>query len=130
MRSPLILVYETDPVVRDLFTALLEYEGCAAHILDERLLSSDGIAKAQADLLLLDCLYGEVDWTLAIIEELRCHPATAYLPIVVTSTSPRMLDRLNPALQQNGCTGLLKPFDVDQFLGIIRENLSYGGLVR
>jgi CheY-like chemotaxis protein len=68
-------------------------------------------------------IYGEVAG-FELVERLRGNPATADLPIIVTSGAYREIARHVPFLQQHHCSILPKPFDVDALLTRLAEGAT------
>jgi two-component system, OmpR family, alkaline phosphatase synthesis response regulator PhoP len=56
----------------------------------------------------------------ALVEKLRANPATANLPLIVTSAAHREVGRKVGFLVKNNCSVLLKPFDVDDLVAKVR----------
>jgi CheY-like chemotaxis protein len=82
------------------------------------------IEVAQPDLLLIDLALGEVaGWDL--LEHLRTMASTRNIPIVLMSTSPRLLDQAcHAAATLAKDRYLVKPFDLDYLLTIIGEMIG------
>jgi DNA-binding response OmpR family regulator len=124
MRSPKVLVVEADPGVRALIGDVLCAEGYQVQLLGPDRLSMSAIAAAQPDLLVLELLPSNAMRTLAFIKELHHQPATAGLPILVSTTLPLVLEHHRAALCGFGCTTMLKPFDVDDLLGRVGQRIT------
>jgi DNA-binding response OmpR family regulator len=71
-------------------------------------------------------IYGEVAG-FELVERLRAHPATADLPLIVTSGAYREIARHVPFLQQHRCSILPKPFEIDALLLRLTEGASVSG---
>jgi hypothetical protein len=63
---------------------------------------------------------------LLLLEQLRRHPATNALPIIVNSTDQQLLNQFSETLHQLGCTTLAKPFGLDELLEKIGACMSGG----
>lgn len=79
------------------------------------------IETANPSLLIIDLCYGEqAGWEL--LTEIRQEAATRRIPVVLVSTSKRLLER---AEAENALWGgdryLLKPFDLETLLRLVRE---------
>ena len=104
----------------------------------ERVLASDGLAAAPVTTLDLDeaCrvvaslapalalvdvfMYGNAAG-FDLVERLRADPATASLPLLVTSGAHREIAGRLTFLKDHGCGVLLKPFDAEDLLATIHE---------
>ena len=81
----------------------------------------DQVAALEPDLVIVDLVVGErAGWDL--LERLQDGATTNGLPVLVTSTDPRLLER---AERQRGQFGgrrwVAKPFDLDTLLDAVRE---------
>lgn len=87
-------------------------------------LSFETIEAAQPSLLLIDLVIGEeAGWNL--LTRLRNAASTRDIPILLLSTTPDLLERAREEHEQfGGDRYLLKPFDLDDLLDIIREMIG------
>jgi chemosensory pili system protein ChpA (sensor histidine kinase/response regulator) len=79
------------------------------------------IAALQPDALIVDVVVGQsAGWEL--LERLHESAATTGIPVLVLSTSPRMLDKAREQASRYGTHRYLgKPFDVEEMLAHIRQ---------
>jgi CheY-like chemotaxis protein len=86
--------------------------------------SFDQIAALEPDALIVDIVVGQsAGWEL--LEQLHAGAATADIPVLVLSTSPRLLERAREQAERYGTHRYLdKPFDVDAMLDTIREMIG------
>jgi CheY-like chemotaxis protein len=86
--------------------------------------SFEQIQALQPDALLVDVAVGErAGWEL--LEELNAAAATNHIPVLVLSTSPRLLERAREQAERYGTHRYLdKPFDLDAMLTNIREMIG------
>ena len=86
--------------------------------------SFEQIAAAQPDVLMVDVAVGEsAGWEL--LEQLHTEAATSGIPVLVLSTSPRLLEKAQEQAERYGTHRYLdKPFDVDALLTRIREMIG------
>ncbi len=79
------------------------------------------IETARPSVLIVDLCYGEqAGWDL--LTELRQEAATRQIPVILVSTSKQYLDRAEEEQAMwGGDRYLLKPFDLDELLRMIRE---------
>ena len=82
------------------------------------------IATAHPDALIVDVVVGEqAGWEL--LEQLEADADTAGIPVLVLSTSPRLLQRAQEQAGRYGTHRYLdKPFDVDALLATLREMIG------
>ena len=86
--------------------------------------SFEQIATAQPDALIIDVAVGEqAGWEL--LEQLHRGAATTGIPVLVLSTSPRLLEKAQEQAEKYGTHRYLdKPFDVDALLTQIRQMIG------
>jgi CheY-like chemotaxis protein len=79
------------------------------------------IETAHPSLLVIDLCYGEqAGWDL--LAELRQDAATQHIPVILVSTSQRLLDRAREEQAARGeDRSLLKPFSLDDLLRMIQD---------
>jgi DNA-binding response OmpR family regulator len=82
------------------------------------------IAAVQPDALIVDVAVGErAGW--ALLEELHAGAATTGIPVLVLSTSPRLLENAQEQAERYGTHRYLdKPFDVEALLTHIRAMIG------
>jgi CheY-like chemotaxis protein len=116
-----IIAIDHDSATLGLIADLLDAEGYVVHCSLGYGVSAMNLQELQPDLILLELPYRDSDATLLFLDQLRQSPATRTIPIVVSSTDRRVLDVLAAPLHHLGCTALVKPFDLDQFLACIAQ---------
>ena len=86
--------------------------------------SFEQIQALQPDALLVDVAAGEsAGWEL--LEQLHAAAATNHIPVLVLSTSPRLLERARELAERYGNHRYLdKPFDLEELLSNIREMIG------
>lgn len=84
----------------------------------------DGIAALTPDLVVIDLVVGQqAGWEL--LEHLHDAVATRGLPVIITSTDPRLLDRARADPARYGAhRTFVKPFNVDELLVLIHEMIG------
>jgi DNA-binding response OmpR family regulator len=119
MGVPTVLVAEADSSIRKLFEDVLQTEGYQVQLAEQSALNPSRLAVTRPDLLLLELMPGRALQTLALIEATQRQRETTTLPILVTTTSPLLAEQHRAALHRLGCATLLKPFDLDDLLGMV-----------
>jgi twitching motility two-component system response regulator PilH len=86
--------------------------------------SFEQIVAAQPDVLMVDVAVGErAGWEL--LEQLHVGAETTGIPVLVLSTSPRLLETAREQAERFGNHRYLaKPFDLDALLASIREMIG------
>ena len=115
---PRIVVTNHDPVFLELLQSLLRDEGYDAHVPPKLDDPYPFIKQAQPAAVVLDMPFRQETDTLTTLEKLRLDPATATLPVVVCTITPRELQGLG-GREAEGLYVLVKPFDLEQLLTIL-----------
>jgi DNA-binding response OmpR family regulator len=86
--------------------------------------SFDQIAALQPDALIVDIVIGQqAGWEL--LESLQEGVSTSGIPVLVVSTSPRLLEKAQEQATRFGTRHyLVKPFDLDDMLANIQEMIG------
>jgi DNA-binding response OmpR family regulator len=115
---PMVAVFESDALVAEVVATILETEGYRVRCYSDGDEGRQAVLAEPFDLVILDWgLSGEVNGA-AVFEQLRAHPRTEHLPVVVYTT-----DRASPdedtLAERNGVARVVKPFDLDDLLGCV-----------
>jgi DNA-binding NtrC family response regulator len=86
----------------------------------------DALRTAQPALIILDLQRAQADGLMLLLNQLRNCDATQMLPIVITTTDARLLGALAQPLKHLGCSSLVKPFGVNQFLTCVARAVGSG----
>jgi DNA-binding response OmpR family regulator len=86
--------------------------------------SFDQILALEPDALIVDMVVGQsAGWEL--LERLHAEAATTGIPVILVSTSPELLEKVQDQAARYGThRALAKPFDVGELLGMIREAIG------
>lgn len=86
------------------------------------------VIETGAEALVID-LQAEADPMagLSVIEELRHHPATRDMPIILSTGAAAEVQRLSARLSQLQVPVLIKPFDVEEFRDVVQRLLPSRG---
>jgi len=113
-----ILVVEDDAAIRRLAHDLLEDEGFEVLLAETGEAGLTALAERRPDLVLLDLMMPLMDGATFAAELRRLHED---VPVVVLSGSRDIFE----VAQSMGATGaILKPFDIDEFVTIVRRTLD------
>lgn len=115
-----ILVGEDDPGIIEVVTILLKESGYIPHAASSKNEIIGICKKNQIDMIFLDILlHGESGKEIAIA--LKSDPKLAKIPLIMLSANME----LKQIAKASGADGYLsKPFDIDDFLGIIKKYLG------
>jgi DNA-binding response OmpR family regulator len=124
MQRQHILLTDHSHEVGMLVAEILTTEGYCVRFAAPSECSAMHIREARPDLALIELMPNAPHPTLALLEQLRAHPATATLPVLVTSTDYSLLKSLATTLSNLGCMTLRKPFALDTLLEVVDSALG------
>jgi DNA-binding response OmpR family regulator len=116
-----ILVVEDEEAVRELEKFILEQHGYEVMEAKDGL---EGLAKAEfrkPDLILLDLMMPDVSGG-RMFDEMKEHPATAGIPIVVVTGKPDAHDLFDDEIGSDNV--IMKPFEADALIERIRHHIG------
>lgn len=116
-----ILIVEDEEAVRELEKFILESEGYAVVEARDGL---EGLAKAEfkkPDLILLDLMMPDVSGG-RMFDEMKEHPTTAGIPIVVVTGKPDAHQMFDDEIGPDNV--VMKPFEADALLDRIRAHIG------
>jgi len=116
-----ILIVEDEEVVRELEKFILEQQGY--NVMEARD-GLEGLAKAEfrkPDLILLDLMMPDVSGG-RMFDEMKRHPTTTGIPIIVVTGKPDAHEMFDDALGPDNV--IMKPFEADTLLGRIRDHIG------
>ena len=119
-----ILVVNDDPAILELFEELLEEEGYKV-TLDKfarqtgELLES--IRELQPDLVIMDFIIGGEASGWQLLQVTQMDRSTRDIPVVVCTGAVKQVTELSSHLDKMGVHVVIKPFDIDNLLGVIEK---------
>jgi CheY-like chemotaxis protein len=125
-----ILAVNDDPAILSLFDELLSDEGY--HVILDRFsrttkeILSD-IRRIQPDLVIMDFIIGAEGTGWQLLQAVRMDRSTRHIPIIVCTGAARQIAELGGHLDQMRVRVVLKPFDIDHLLEIVRVCLPDSG---
>jgi len=116
-----VLVVEDEEAVRELEKFILEEHGYEVMEARDGL---EGLTKAEfrkPDLILLDLMIPDVSGG-RMFDEMRHHPATKDIPIVVVTGKPDAHEMFDDAIGEDNV--IMKPFEAAALIGRIRAHIG------
>ncbi len=116
-----ILIVEDEEAVRELEKFILEQQGYDVMEARDGL---EGLAKAEfrrPDLILLDLMMPDVSGG-RMYDEMKEHPTTSGIPIVVVTGKPDAHEMFDDQIGPDDV--IMKPFEADTLLGRIRHHIG------
>jgi DNA-binding response OmpR family regulator len=118
-----IMAVDDDGEVLDVLAILLPQEGYDVARSSMVQAQPAMIEQIKPDLILLDCKAGLEARGCELAQEVKRHPATAAIPIVMCSASRKTLDGAAELLQSKSVTVLYKPYSLCELLSAVRAAL-------
>lgn len=125
-----ILAINDDQAILDLYTVALEGEGYT--VSTALMVSEDAreIAKLMPDLIILDFKMGKHNTGILMLEQIRMYRPTKDIPVIICTAALKEIREQEDVLLQKGIPVLYKPFDLDEFLHLVKKmvalQVSYG----
>jgi putative two-component system response regulator len=124
-RPTRIAIVDDDPVFLELMSDLLgDGEGYEVLTSYDWPNSQRFVAAAQPDLVILDLMMGREQSGWVVLDQLRAHPATCDVPVILCSAAVPALDQHAARLREDAVRTLSKPFDVDDLLRLVSSLVS------
>ena len=119
-----VVVFNDDEMFLDLMQALLNDEGFRVATRRDWEDGHDFVKSRRPDLVVMDIVRNlrEVGWTM--FERLKADPSTRDIPVIICTASHATIDRNRDRLVEHGDAYVLKPFDLDEFMGVVRRLLG------
>ena len=124
MTTARILVINDTQEILELFQDLLEGEGYEVIISSFAPKSVYEIGNLQPNLVILDLVFGgeRIGWQL--LQQIRMYRPTARIPVIVCTAARDEVREMESQLVAHGAFLVLKPFDIDEMVLIVRQALD------
>ncbi|MGH2615694.1 MAG: response regulator [Thermomicrobiales bacterium] len=122
-----ILVINDTVAILELFQAMLEDEGyrVASDGFTVDMLEMLGRVKAdKPDLIVLDLIILDESKGWQFLQVLKMDRETRDIPVIVCTAAARLIEELQPHLDDMGISVVLKPFDIEHVLAEIQKSLA------
>lgn len=118
-----ILVIDGSQALLDLFRDLLAGEGYRVSTQTDLDRDLAAITRLAPDLIILDYLCRTEDQGWPLLRQLRANHETQTIPVILCTGVLDEVEGLGEHLTEFGVRVVLKPFDLDHLLGVIRHAL-------
>lgn len=119
-----ILVINDTVAILELFSDLLQEEGYRVTtdgFTVEMMALLQRVKDLQPDLIVLDFVVLDEGKGWQFLQLLRMEPETAGVPVIVCTAAAKLVEELQTHLDDMGVAVILKPFDLDRLLTLIRR---------
>lgn len=126
-----ILAINDDPAILNLFRDLLGDEGYRVVLNQFSRTTTDlmnDIRSVQADLIVMDFIIGGEGTGWQLLQAVRMDRSTRHIPVVVCTGAAKQIEELSGHLDEMNVRVVLKPFDIDHLLEIVKLGLIDGDL--
>jgi DNA-binding response OmpR family regulator len=121
MMSKRVLIVEDEEAVRELEKFILENAGYEVMEARDGLEGLTKVEFRKPDLILLDLMMPDVSGG-RMFDEMRHHPATKDIPIVVVTGKPDAHEMFDDAIGEDNV--IMKPFEADALIERIRTHIG------
>jgi CheY-like chemotaxis protein len=122
-----VLVVNDTPEILDLFQILLSEEGYKVTLDRFTVEMAEMLSKVKTtkpDLIVLDYLIGREESGWQFLQILKMDRATRDIPIVICTAAVQQVQQIHAHLDEMGIEVLLKPFDIDHLLEVIKNTFD------
>jgi len=119
----ILAVNDSDEVLA-IFRLLLEEESYRVTTQRYALKDMAGLRADVPDLIILDYMWAGDDNGWSMLQMLRMDRATARTPIILCTGAKREIEDLGDRLTEQNVRVILKPFDIDELLGMITQEFD------
>lgn len=123
-RARILVVNDTQEIL-ELFQALLEEEGYEVFLYSFAPRDLAEVQRVKPDLVILDLVFGAEKQGWQLLDKIRMNRETAKLPIVICTAAHNEARQNEGYLKAMGVAVVLKPFNIDELLQVVRDALAY-----
>ena len=121
-----IVAIDDDHAILDLYRFALEGEGYTVSTQSLVFESVQEIEELKPNLIILDLKMGKHDAGILMLEQLKMYRPTKDIPVVLCTAALRDIREQKDVLLAKGIPVLYKPFDLDEFLDLVKKMLASG----
>ena len=118
-----ILVVEDDAAILDTYQEILTDDGFEVVGYPDATIDVAAIRQFDPDLIVLDLLFGADAAGITLVRALKATPGTAAIPLLMCTASDHALRHWQSLLDSVHVPVIIKPFDLDEFLGMVRATM-------
>jgi CheY-like chemotaxis protein len=122
--TPLIAVIDNSAAIRTMFALIARFEGWTIAGYSYREVSLAIIQELKPDLIIVDFIEQRIGEGWELLQLLKMEKSTATIPIIISTTMPMLPPDMQGYLVARGISVVRKPFDVEDFISIVRQVLN------
>ena len=119
-----ILAINDDQAILDLYKLTLEGEGYTVSTSLMAFETMREIADLMPNLIILDFKLGKHDAGILVLEQLKMYRPTKDIPVLICTAALKDIREQEDVLLQKGIPVLYKPFDLDEFLQLVKKMVT------
>jgi CheY-like chemotaxis protein len=118
-----ILVFDDELPLLELYRMMLEPEGYEVSVSEIVFENAEEVAQMHPDLIILDLKMGREQQGWNLLYRLKDSLATSSIPVLISSAAHNEIVEKQDYLKKMQISAVFKPFDVEDFLQIVRQIL-------
>ncbi|HMA34957.1 MAG TPA: response regulator [Chloroflexia bacterium] len=122
-----ILVIDDSAALLELLDEILTEDGYRVTTWAQPLPTLEPIKQLAPDLVILDYLLGAQMEGPHLWQQLRADPATAHIPLILCTAAVQEVQSLAAELQQHQVAVVYKPFELEELLATVLDQLAARG---
>lgn len=126
-KRPLALVVNDTQEILDLFRDILEEEEFDVILTTFAPRDLDELVAVDPDIVILDFMIGNESVGWQLLQKMKMHQATQGIPVVVCTGAVQLARELEGQLTSKTVGVVLKPFDIDDLLRMLRSTIDLAG---
>lgn len=119
-----IMVVNDSQEILELFRDILEEEGYETVLYSYAVRDIDEVERIKPDLIVLDYIIGGEKTGWELLQKLKMRRETAIIPIIICTGAVQAVREMQGYLESKGIGIVLKPFDIDDLLMEVRQQLQ------
>lgn len=126
MATRIMVINDTQEIL-DMFRAILEEEGYEVILYSFAILDMTEYERVKPDLIILDLVFGSEKSGWQMLQKLKMNRATATIPAILCTAATNAVREMEGYLLSKGVSVLLKPFDIDDLIAVVKLALQSRG---
>lgn len=121
--QPHIMVVNDSQEILELYRLILEEEGYRVTIYSYSIHDMDEVKMAEPDLIILDIVFGGQPLGWQMLQKLKMGRDTASIAVIICTAALKEVREQEGYLKSKGVGVLLKPFDIDELINIVKRSI-------
>jgi CheY-like chemotaxis protein len=118
------MVVDDTQEILDLFEEILTEEGYSVSLYAFAIQDLTEVERVNPDLIILDYIIGGEEAGWQMLQKLKMRRPTADIPVVICTAATKAIQGMEGYLKAKGVAIVLKPFDIDDLLTVVKQALA------